>query len=66
MPTIHNLAIVLPMFHIMVGMTVVFAMGAMLALAWAWRCGLFSHHDDIAVRMLDFEDRPLASPRAER
>lgn len=62
MPHISELSSVIRLYQIVAGMSVLFGVGAIAALIHAYRTGIFSHKDDIAVRMLDFEDRPLAKP----
>ena len=62
MPHISELSSVIRLYQIVAGMSVLFGVGAIAALIQAYRTGIFSHKDDIAVRMLDFEDRPLVKP----
>ena len=65
MPSIERLSIILPMYQIILGMTVLFTVGAVAALVYAIWAGLLNRSDDITVRMLDFEDRPLANPHPQ-
>ncbi|MBI3912467.1 MAG: cbb3-type cytochrome oxidase assembly protein CcoS [Armatimonadetes bacterium] len=62
MPNWHTLAEVLPVYHIVAGMTLLFAALAIAALVWAWKSGIFDHVEDLKYRVLDVEDKPLGHP----